>query len=108
MRALPMPPKKVTELVPLPEQPPQVKVPEVEKVTGSALASDVARVTIARSNALISVAFKTPAMFTPLCYALDLRPHPSARDVIAWRVFSTRLKVDVSTVTGQARLWKHI
>ena len=69
-----MPPKKVTELVPLPEQPPQVKTPEVEKVTGSALASDVASVTIARSNALISVALKRPAMFTPLCFALDRAP----------------------------------
>ena len=87
MRALPMPPKKVTELVPLPEQPPHVKVPEVEKVTGSALASDVASVTIARSNALIRVALKSPAMFTPLCNLPSIvRPHlPSTRDVIAWR-----------------------
>ena len=34
--AFPMPPRKVTELVPLPEQPAHVKVPEVLKVTGSA------------------------------------------------------------------------
>src|ERR1051325_5590045 len=67
MRALPMPPRKVTELVPLPAQPAHVKVPEVEKVTGSALASDWASVTIARSNALIRVALNKPAMFTPLC-----------------------------------------
>jgi hypothetical protein len=80
MRALPMPPKKVTELVPLPEQPTHVKVPEVEKVTGSALASDVASVIIARSNALISVALKRPAMFTPLCYALDCAPAPALNE----------------------------
>ncbi|HXQ38448.1 MAG TPA: hypothetical protein VN843_30890, partial [Anaerolineales bacterium] len=41
--ALPPPPGNVTELVPLPAQPPQVKTPDVEKVTGSALAFDVAR-----------------------------------------------------------------
>src|ERR1043165_1733063 len=80
MRALPMPPKKVTELVPLPEQPPHVKVPEVEKVTGSALASDWALVTIARSNALIRVALNKPAMFAPLMPPI-VRPHlPSTRD----------------------------
>src|SRR5262245_27411871 len=38
-----MPPRNVTELVPLPEHPPQVKTPEVEKVTGSALARDTPR-----------------------------------------------------------------
>jgi|SRR6185369_15870267 len=37
--ALPMPPKNVTELEPLPEQPPQVNTPEVENVTGSAFAA---------------------------------------------------------------------
>ena len=71
MRALPMPPKKVTELLPLPAHPPHVKVPEVENVTGSALASELASVTIASSNALISVALKTPAMsVAPLRFAL--------------------------------------
>jgi hypothetical protein len=30
MNALPMPPRKVTEFVPLPEQPAQVNVPDVE------------------------------------------------------------------------------
>jgi hypothetical protein len=37
--ALPMPPKNVTEFVPLPAQPPQVNTPEVENVTGSAFAA---------------------------------------------------------------------
>ena len=37
--ALPTPPRNVTELVPLPEQPPQVKTPEVLNVTGSAFAA---------------------------------------------------------------------
>lgn len=36
--ALPIPPGKVTELVPLPAQPTHVKVPAVLNVTGSALA----------------------------------------------------------------------
>jgi hypothetical protein len=70
MRALPIPPRKVTELVPLPAQPPHVKVPDVEKVTGSALATDVPNETIASSNALISVALKTLAMSAPLVYLL--------------------------------------
>ena len=38
IKALPWPPRNVTELVPLPEQPAQVKVPEVENVIGSAFA----------------------------------------------------------------------
>lgn len=38
IKALLLPPRNVTELVPLPEQPAQVKVPEVENVIGSAFA----------------------------------------------------------------------
>jgi len=74
MSALPMF-RKVTELVPLPLQPPHVKVPDVEKVTGSALASDIPSDSIARSNALIRVVLKTPAMLlAPLCfYRLSVR-----------------------------------
>lgn len=75
MRALPMPPKKVTELVPLPAQPPHVKVPDVEKVTGSALASAVAKVSIASSNAPISVPLKTPAMLFPFVSPSIAPPH---------------------------------
>ena len=56
--ALPMPPKNVTELVPLPEQPPHVKTPEVVKVTGSALAVSAATVAIVINNRLVRVAFK--------------------------------------------------
>lgn len=56
--ALPIPPKKVTEFVPLPEQPPHVKTPEVEKVTGSALAVSAATVAIARNKRLVRVVFK--------------------------------------------------
>lgn len=55
--ALPIPPRNVTELLPLPEQPPQVKVPEVEKVTGSALASAIPSVPTTRRSALIRVSF---------------------------------------------------
>jgi len=65
MRALPMPPRKVTELVPLPAQPAQVKVPDVEKVTGSAFAADVASVAIATSKAPIKVVLKRRAIFAP-------------------------------------------
>ena len=61
--ALPLPPRNVTELVPLPAQPAQVKTPDVEKVTGSAFAFDVARVTTARSSAPIKAAFVKPTMF---------------------------------------------
>src|SRR5215216_7273634 len=75
MRALPMPPRKVTELVPLPAQPPHVKVPDVEKVTGSAFASDVPSATIARSNALIRVALKTVDMSAPFAVASIALPH---------------------------------
>lgn len=56
MRAFPIPPKNVTELVPLPAQPAQVKVPDVEKVTGSALASDIAIESVVKNNKLIRVA----------------------------------------------------
>jgi len=81
MRALPIPPRKVTELLPLPEQPAHVKVPEVEKVTGSALTSAVAKVSIARSNAPISVPLKTPAMLFPFVSPrLRLRTCPLTRE----------------------------
>jgi hypothetical protein len=76
MRALPMPPKNVTELVPLPAHPAQVKVPEVENVTGSAFASAIPSDTIARSNALMRDVLKTPFMVAPLfSFRLDFRPH---------------------------------
>lgn len=65
IRALPMPPRKVTEFVPLPEQPAHVNVPDVEKVTGSAFASDAPSASIATSNALVKVALKIVAMFAP-------------------------------------------
>lgn len=51
------PPRKVTELVPLPEHPAHVKVPEVEKVTGSAFACDVPTTSIAIANAPIANTF---------------------------------------------------
>lgn len=66
INALPMPPRKVTELVPLPEQPPQVKTPDVVKVTGSACACDVPNATTARSRAPIMVVFKILAISGPL------------------------------------------
>ena len=66
MSALPMPPRKVTELVPLPVQPAHEKVPDVEKVTGSAFASDVPSANIARSNAPMRLVLSILAMFAPL------------------------------------------
>ena len=66
MSALPIPPRKVTEFVPLPVQPPQVKTPEVEKVTGSACACEVPNATTARSRAPIMVVFKILAISGPL------------------------------------------
>src|SRR5215813_1431504 len=80
MRALPTPFVKVTELVPLPAHTPQVKVPEVENVTGSALASAIPSDTTARSNALMRVALKTPVMICSpfvlprLTFTLTLEP----------------------------------
>jgi hypothetical protein len=75
-----MPPKNVTELVPLPAHPAQVKVPEVENVTGSAFASAIPSDTIARSNALMMDALKTPFMVAPFLISLDLRPHTLSRE----------------------------
>ena len=66
------PPRKVTELVPLPEHPAQVKVPEVEKVTGSAFACDVPTTSIAIANAPIANAFNRLFMFDPLFFVFSL------------------------------------
>ena len=55
--ALPMPPRKVTEFVPLPVQPPQVKTPDVENVTGSAFVIEVASATVVQNSAAINIAF---------------------------------------------------
>lgn len=62
INALPMPPKKVTEFVPLPEQPAQVKVPDVEKVTGSAFAVDAPTAMKPASRTVIRVVFINRAM----------------------------------------------
>jgi hypothetical protein len=71
MTALPMPPRNVTELVPLPEHPAQVKVPEVEKVTGSALAADTPSDAIKRSGAHLRMIARTPVMLAPLLFPLE-------------------------------------
>lgn len=62
INALPIPPKNVTELVPLPEQPPQVKVPDVVKVTGSAFAVEAPIAMRPASSTVISVVFISRAM----------------------------------------------
>jgi hypothetical protein len=58
-----MPPKNVTALVPLPEQPAQVKVPDVVNVTGSAFAVDAANDIIPTSRAVIRDVFNKRVMF---------------------------------------------
>jgi hypothetical protein len=55
----------VTELVPLPAQPAQVKVPDVEKVTGSAFAVDAPTAMKPASSTVIIVILIKRAMF---CY----------------------------------------
>ena len=66
MRAFPMPPRKVTAFVPLPVHPAQVKVPEVENVTGAALASDIPSDSTASSDALARVALDTAVILVTL------------------------------------------
>ena len=73
--ALPWPPKNVTELVPLPEHPPHVKTPDVENVTGSAFALEVASATVARSRALIRFVLK----MVDICFPLLESPRRSRR-----------------------------
>lgn len=75
MTAFPMPPKKVTEFVPLPAQPTHVKVPDVEKVTGSALTTDVAKVNVTSSNTLIRVALMKCDISLPSFQPWIPRPH---------------------------------
>ena len=62
INALPMPPRNVTELVPLPEQPAQVKVPDVENVTGSAFAVAAPIAMKPASIAVITMVFINRAM----------------------------------------------
>ena len=86
MTALPIPPRKVTEFVPLPAQPTHVNVPDVEKVTGSAFASDAPSASIDTSKALIKPALKNVAMFAPYKRPLIVRPHlaPHGGNAISW------------------------
>jgi hypothetical protein len=66
----------VTELVPLPAQPAQVKVPDVEKVTGSAFAVDAPIAMKPASNTVIIIVFMNRAMFViPSQYLIRSRPH---------------------------------
>ena len=67
------PAPNVTEFVPLPEQPPQVKIPDVLKVIGSALACGAAIAIIARISALIIVAFKMLPVIFPLSFSCSLQ-----------------------------------
>ena len=63
---------KVTELVPLPAQPAQVKVPDVEKVTGSAFAVDAPIAMRPASSTVIIVVFINRAIFV----IPSQKPHP--------------------------------
>jgi hypothetical protein len=64
---------KVTELVPLPAQPAQVKVPDVVNVTGSAFAVDAPIAMKPASTAVITIVFINRAMLfvSPLSTAFD-------------------------------------
>ena len=63
--ALPIPPRKVTALVPLPEHPAHVNTPDVEKVTGSALAADAANIITPATAANIKNFFRCIAIIVP-------------------------------------------
>lgn len=74
--ALLMPPRKVTELDPLPAQPPQVKTPDVENVTGSAFAVEAPIAMKPASTAVITIVFINRAMFVILSqYRNSTLPH---------------------------------
>jgi hypothetical protein len=87
INALPMPPKKVTEFVPLPAQPAQVKVPDVEKVTGSAFAVDAPTAMKPASSTVIRVILMKRAMcvLSPLSTAFDLGRTSIELGVVALR-----------------------
>ena len=74
IKALPIPPRKVTELVPLPAHPTQVKVPDVEKVTGSAFAVEAPIAMKPTSSAVMMVVLIKRAMFSlfPSQYLFDI------------------------------------
>ena len=63
INALPMPPRKVTEFEPLPEQPPHVKVPDVVNVTGSAFAVEAPIAMKPASTAVTTIVFMNRVMF---------------------------------------------
>jgi len=105
IKALPLPPKNVTELVPLPEHPAHVKTPDVEKVTGAAFVSVVANVAIATSNALIIVALKKRVMFLTSSSCRRMRVRPLRGGTHNFVAYCTRVNdVIVSTATGQMPL----
>jgi hypothetical protein len=60
--ALPKPPLNVTALVPLPVQPPQVKIPEVLNVTGSAFAVEAPIAMKPATTTVITIVFIKRAM----------------------------------------------
>jgi len=107
MRALPTPPRNVTELVPLPAHPAHVKVPDVEKVTGSAFASDVASMAIATSITLMKVALKKCVIFLPLCSCRRIaRPSITLEEGThnLWLTAPLLMGLIASTATGQVPL----
>jgi hypothetical protein len=102
MNALPMPPKKVTELLPLPAQPAHVKIPDVEKVTGSAFALDVPSATTASSSALIRVALKKPAILFPFSLASMGTSAPALNE--GNDGFTTHLKFVILPLPGKSSI----
>jgi len=72
--ALPKPPLNVTALVPLPVQPPQVKIPEVLNVTGSAFAVEAPIAMKPATTTAITIVFINRAMLfiSPLNTSFDI------------------------------------
>ena len=72
--ALPKPPLNVTALVPLPVQPPQVKIPEVLNVTGSAFAVEAPIAMKPATTTAITIVFIHRAMLfiSPLNTSFDI------------------------------------
>lgn len=80
----------VTELVPLPAQPAQVKVPDVENVTGSAFAVEAPIAMKPASTAAITIVFINRAMLfiSPLSTSFDLGR--TSIELSVWKLLVSR------------------
>jgi hypothetical protein len=94
-----MPPRNVTELVPLPAHPAQVKVPDVVNVTGSAFAVEAPIAMKPASIAAITIVFINRAMFliSPLSTFFDLGRTSTEPGV--WKLFARADKYSAPDMT---------